>query len=225
MGLLACSVMALGGCSIVAQGLGDYDSGVKGRGTASWYGQDFHGRLTASGEVFDQYKLTAAHRTLPLGAHVRVLNVANGRDVDVLINDRGPFIEGRIIDLSYAAAEQLDMIHSGTIPVVVELSNDPVLSAESDSGDADYLASTLDEFTTIALSARWTGSRDVWIAPTLPRQSAMSWYPLGDLRDERRSRRLAQFNEENPHLLPLSGWPLPDEFSGSMDWLTPGISV
>lgn len=76
-------------------------------GTASWYGEEFDGRETASGELYDMYDLTAAHPTLPLGSWVRVTNLRNGRVVEVRINDRGPLIPGRIIDLSYGAAEAL----------------------------------------------------------------------------------------------------------------------
>ncbi len=76
-------------------------------GTASWYGGDFQGKETASGEPYDMYELTAAHPTLPLGSHVRVTNLRNGRNVIVRINDRGPVVPGRIIDLSYGAARVL----------------------------------------------------------------------------------------------------------------------
>jgi rare lipoprotein A (peptidoglycan hydrolase) len=89
-------------------------------GTASWYGPRFHGKKTASGEIYDQYKLTAAHKTLPLGTKARVTNLDNGTTVEVEINDRGPFIEGRIIDLSRAAAGALGFVESGTAPVEVE---------------------------------------------------------------------------------------------------------
>jgi rare lipoprotein A len=82
-------------------------------GYASWYGYPYHGRKTASGEVYDMNLLTAAHKTLPLGSVVRVTNQDNGREVEVRINDRGPFIEGRIIDLSYAAAKQIQMVGPG----------------------------------------------------------------------------------------------------------------
>jgi rare lipoprotein A len=84
---------------------------------ASWYGHPHHGRLTASGQRFNMYELTAAHRTLPLGSRVRVVNLANGRSVVVTITDRGPFIKHRVIDLSYAAARQLALIGPGTGPV------------------------------------------------------------------------------------------------------------
>ncbi|HDD52734.1 MAG TPA: septal ring lytic transglycosylase RlpA family protein [Thermosulfidibacter takaii] len=86
-------------------------------GIASWYGWDFHGRKTANGEVYNMYDYTAAHRTLPFGTYVRVLNLDNGRSVVVRINDRGPFVKGRIIDLSYAAARAIDMIGPGTARV------------------------------------------------------------------------------------------------------------
>ena len=79
-------------------------------GVASWYGGKFHGRLTSSGEVFDTNEMTAAHRTLPFGTIVKVTNMDNGKSAMVKINDRGPFVDGRIIDLSRAAAEQIDML-------------------------------------------------------------------------------------------------------------------
>jgi rare lipoprotein A (peptidoglycan hydrolase) len=90
-------------------------------GTASWYGPGFHGKKTASGEIYDQNKLTAAHKTLPLGSKARVTNLDNGNAVEVEINDRGPFVEGRVIDLSRAAAGALGFVKSGTAPVQVEL--------------------------------------------------------------------------------------------------------
>lgn len=91
------------------------------RGTASWYGPGFHGKKTASGEIYDQTKFTAAHKTLPLGSKARVTNMDNGSTVEVEINDRGPFVEDRIIDLSRAAARALGLVESGTAPVRVEL--------------------------------------------------------------------------------------------------------
>ena len=81
----------------------------------------FHGKKTASGEIYDQTKLTAAHKTLPLGTKARVTNLDNGSAVEVEINDRGPFVDGRIIDLSRAAAGALGLVESGTAPVRVEL--------------------------------------------------------------------------------------------------------
>jgi rare lipoprotein A len=95
--------------------------GVTQEGIASWYGPGFHGRRTSSGEVYDQYGLTAAHQTLPAGTRVRVTNLTNRRAVLVRINDRGPFVDDRIIDLSYAAARQIDMIGPGTAPVRIDV--------------------------------------------------------------------------------------------------------
>ena len=89
------------------------------RGVASWYGADFHGGHTSTGEPYDMYSMTAAHRTLPLPAYVRVTNLRNGRAVVVRVNDRGPFKSNRIIDMSYAAALKLDMVRDGTTLVEV----------------------------------------------------------------------------------------------------------
>jgi rare lipoprotein A len=90
-------------------------------GVASWYGPGFHGNRTANGEIYDQYELTAAHPTLALGSRVMVTNLANGRSVEVRINDRGPFVGGRVIDLSYAAARTIGMIGPGTARVRLEV--------------------------------------------------------------------------------------------------------
>ena len=90
-------------------------------GFASYYGKKFHGKKTASGEIFNMYDMTAAHRTLPFGTYVRVTNLENGRSVVVRINDRGPFAKGRIIDLSYAAAKRLGIIHKGVAKVRIDI--------------------------------------------------------------------------------------------------------
>jgi len=90
-------------------------------GTASWYGPDFHGKLTSNKEIYNMYEMTAAHKTLPFGTQVMVTNLVNGRSVQVRINDRGPFVGDRILDLSYAAARLLDMVGPGTAPVRVEI--------------------------------------------------------------------------------------------------------
>ena len=89
------------------------------RGLASYYGRAFAGRKTASGELFDPSQMTMAHRTLPFGTRVRVTNLENGRSVDVIVNDRGPFVAGRIVDLSTAAAKKLDMIADGIVEAEV----------------------------------------------------------------------------------------------------------
>jgi rare lipoprotein A len=95
----------------------DGQVGFTERGLASWYGPGFHGRATASGETYDMYDHTAAHKSLPLGTVVEVRNRDNGKRTKVRINDRGPFVRGRVIDLSYSAAEDLDMLGPGTAPI------------------------------------------------------------------------------------------------------------
>ena len=97
----------------------DSGSGYRERGVASWYGKKFHGRLTSNREPYDMYAMTAAHKTLPLPTFVRVRNLENDRTVVVRVNDRGPFVHNRIIDLSYAAALKLDMVQDGTSLVEV----------------------------------------------------------------------------------------------------------
>lgn len=90
------------------------------RGVASWYGRRFHGRLTANGEIYDMYQVSAAHPTLPIPSYARVTNLANGRSVIVRINDRGPFLHGRSIDLSFAAAAKLGYVEQGSAQVEIE---------------------------------------------------------------------------------------------------------
>jgi rare lipoprotein A len=94
-------------------------AGYVQRGVASWYGRDFHGLSTSSGETYDMHAMTAAHTTLPLPTWVEVTNLANGKRVVVKVNDRGPFVDNRLIDLSYAAATALDMVRTGTTRVEV----------------------------------------------------------------------------------------------------------
>jgi len=96
-------------------------SGYEERGVASWYGKKFHGRRTSNGEVYDMYGMTAAHKTLPIPCFVEVTNLKNNKKIIVRVNDRGPFHEGRIIDLTYAAAKKLDFQHLGTAQVKVRL--------------------------------------------------------------------------------------------------------
>ena len=106
---------------LVLCAVGAWGADFEREGIASWYGGKFHGRLTANGERFDANKLTAAHKTLPFGTVVKVTNTDNGRTVTVRINDRGPFVENRIIDLSRGAAEQLEMTGTGVAQVRLEI--------------------------------------------------------------------------------------------------------
>lgn len=99
--------------------------GYSERGVASWYGKDFHGKASANGECYNMYAFTAAHKTLPLPTVVRVTNLENNKSVVVKVNDRGPFVSGRVIDMSYAAAQSLGMVGNGTAPVLVEAIGGP----------------------------------------------------------------------------------------------------
>lgn len=114
------------------------EGGVSQTGIASWYGPGFHGRPTASGSIYNQHELTAAHQTLPLGTRVMVTNLDNGRSTEVAINDRGPFAKGRILDLSYAAAKTLGMIGPGTIPVRIEVIDSGSYNIQTIRQSLDY---------------------------------------------------------------------------------------
>lgn len=113
MPILVLVSLAASGCASTSR--------VTQSGLASWYGPDFHGKKTANGEVYDQNGLTAAHKTLPFDTIVRVTNLDNGRQVTVRINDRGPYVQGRVIDLSRAAAREIQMIGPGTARVRIEV--------------------------------------------------------------------------------------------------------
>lgn len=116
---IASLLLSSAGCS--AHRFEQNRPGAVQRGVASWYGSDFHGRRTASGSIYDMHDMTAAHRELPLGSQVEVRNLENGRSVRVEITDRGPFKKGRIVDMSYAAAKELDMLRGGTAKVELQI--------------------------------------------------------------------------------------------------------
>jgi rare lipoprotein A len=113
--------MLLSACSWVPKGASQLDVGIEDRGVASWYGGSFHGKQAANGELFDMEALTAAHRTLPLGSVVRVVNLANGKYLHVRITDRGPYVNNRILDLSRGAAARLGMVEGGLSHVRIQL--------------------------------------------------------------------------------------------------------
>jgi rare lipoprotein A len=133
-------------------------TGYVERGVASWYGPGFHKERTSTGEPYDMYGMTAAHKSLPLPAYVRVTNLQNGRSVVVRVNDRGPFVGNRIIDLSYTAAAKLDMLHDGTAMVEIR-TIDPGAPAESTSLMA-------------AAAAAVTGTAAAQAAPATPAPTA-----------------------------------------------------
>lgn len=145
-------------------------AGYSARGDASWYGRKFHGRATSSGEPYDMFRMTAAHKTLPLPSYVRVTNLENGREVVVRVNDRGPFHSDRIIDLSYAAAVRLDIIGNGTAPVRLEALQAGAQPQNAASDPALYLqAGAFSEATNaraLALRLESLGLTHVFVFPT-----------------------------------------------------------
>jgi rare lipoprotein A len=144
------------------------------RGVASWYGPGFHRVRTSTGEIYDMYAMTAAHKTLPLPAHVRVTNLQNGRSVVVRVNDRGPFVGNRIIDLSYTAASKLDMLRNGTAMVEVRsLDAAPTLNAAA----AAAAAATVTATSTSTSTATATATID---SPVTAANSAPAAAPLAD---------------------------------------------
>ena len=140
--LLLCILPA----SITAFEVGFYQSGI-----ASWYAGEFQGKLTANGEIFDTNIISAAHKELPFGTIVRVTNQSNGKQVDVRINDRGPYVDGRIIDLSRAAAAEIDMVDQGIAPVTLEIRSLPQTpeSAYDRPEDAAYIKIQIGAFSDV----------------------------------------------------------------------------
>jgi rare lipoprotein A len=146
--------------------------GIVQVGTASWYGQAFHGRRTANGEIYDMESLTAAHRTLPFGTHVRIQNLENGKTVDLRIVDRGPFVEDRIIDVSRAAARALAMLGSGTARVRLEVLSVPAnqaaalfavqVGAFQDRGRAERLQRQMEKHYGTAKIVEREGNPPLW---------------------------------------------------------------
>lgn len=160
-------------------------------GVASWYGPEFHGKFTSNKEIFDMYDMTAAHRTLPFGTYVMVTNLDNGRTATVRINDRGPFVDNRIIDLSYAAAKVLGMIGPGTIPVRLEILK-RVSSASEGRGWSVQAGSFISKDNASNLARKLKGNYEgVYI--TLFKTSAQVYYRVR-LRasDGESARKLAQ---------------------------------
>ena len=141
-------------------------------GIASWYGHPYHGRAAADGEIYDMEKMTAAHRTLPFGTWVRVTNLTNDKNVDVRIIDRGPFIDGRIIDLSHSAARAIDLIGPGVARVRIDIISAPStaaveryaiqIGAFQDRGRADRMRDTMQQQFGSARVVLRQGHPDLW---------------------------------------------------------------
>ena len=183
--------MLLGACSWVPKGTAQLDVGIEDRGVASWYGESFHGKQAANGELFDMEALTAAHRTLPLGSVVRVVNLANGKHLHVRINDRGPYVNNRILDLSRGAAARLGMKEGGLSVVRVQLVGErrpaALLSSEAMETVSVALILGLEQApsgTTEPLPSAWEKSDPLLVYPLR--------LPPGDIWIQQRARRLTR---------------------------------
>jgi len=181
--------MLLGACSWVPKGTAQLDVGIEDRGVASWYGESFHGKQAANGELFDMEALTAAHRTLPLGSVVRVVNLANGKHIHVQITDRGPYVNGRILDLSRGAAARLGMVAGGLSFVRVQLVGErrpaALLSSEAMETVSVALILGLEQApsgTTEPFPSAWEKSDPLLVYPLR--------LPPGDIWIQQRARRL-----------------------------------
>jgi len=195
--LLACG-LAVSACTVLPKGQADLDVSLKERGMASWYGEDFHGWVTANGEIYDMEALTAAHRTLPLGTEVRVTNAENGRQVLVRINDRGPYLYGRVIDLSLAAARELGMVESGIAAVQIEVVGEPRAG----------LASLVD-LMPLPRALTIDGAADDALSLAQPRKVRNVRVLPNDLRRQRRVRRAADFQAAERRAYAVASLPIP----------------
>lgn len=171
------------------------------KGLASWYGRKFHGRPTASGERYDMYAMTAAHKTMPLPSYARVRNPANGREVIVRVNDRGPFHEGRVIDLSYTAAMRLGVLN-GVAPVEVErLTHEQIRSGAWKGGGAVEVPA--------AAATEVAARNDTPATGTSPRETPAPgfWVQLGAFRERSGAEQLQR------------------QVADELDWLQPLLAV
>jgi rare lipoprotein A len=176
------------------------------RGLASWYGRKFHGKRTANGEVYDMHAMTAAHKTMPLPSYARVRNPANGREVIVRINDRGPFVAGRVIDLSYAAAVKLD-VHRGVVPVeVVRITFDEIRSGAWRRGSPGEAPDATAPVPAVAVAT--TPDDEVAPREAAPRVASRGfWIQLGAFRERDGAETFSR------------------QVGAEVDWLAPLLAV
>lgn len=163
------------------------------KGIASWYGHPFHGRRTSSGEVYDMWKRTAAHKSLALGTWVRVVNHANGKETVVRINDRGPFVRGRVIDLSRRAAEDLNMIGTGTAEVSLYLMDESAMVAFPSVASNGFWCVQVGSFEEYRRARRVLGDlEDRGYVVRLLRADDAFRVRVGREKHEKQARKLAQ---------------------------------
>jgi len=186
--------------------------GFDQQGVASWYGRKFHGRLTASGERYDMFSMTAAHKSLPLPTYARVTNLANNKSIVVRINDRGPFVDDRLIDLSYAAAAKLDMLSAGTANVrVVTLSGVPgeqttTVSAETPGVGADVVVEAQPQPHTRSAPLPYRVPQPILSGPTVDQTSAQTTTPAAEIPYEGTTLAQRTPSPSNGHYLQLGAF-------------------
>lgn len=178
------------------------------KGGASWYGNKFHGHLTSNGERYNMFAMSAAHKNLPLPSYVQVTNIANNKQIIVRVNDRGPFHEGRIIDLSYAAAKKLDMLKAGTAQVEIKLLHFPesehldllsTANEESINGEftIQYLVTSSSEKAT-SISAQL--AKKYKVPSIIDQKNDLFYLRLGPLQSESKTEKiLASLKEDYPN--------------------------
>jgi rare lipoprotein A len=198
--------MLLSACSWVPTGTSQLDVGIEDRGVASWYGESFHGKQAANGELFDMEALTAAHRTFPLGSIVRVVNLANGKHLHVRITDRGPYVNSRILDLSRGAAARLGMMEGGLSVVRVQLVGErrPEAILSSEAMEAVLIVRILGQ-------EQASSEATEPLPSTWEKSDALQVYPLrllpSDIWIQQRPRRLTgrQAADHTDPVIPDSG--------------------
>ena len=195
--------LLLSACSWVPKGASQLDVGIEDRGVASWYGESFHDKQGANGARFDMTALTAAHRTLPLGSVVRVVNLKNGKHAHVKITDRGPYVKGRILDLSRGAAAQLGMTNGGLSVVRVQVVGERRPSALL-SSKAMETASVALVLGSLAPTGTETSLSD-W-GKGAPHLVYLLWPPPGDIWTRRRADLIYSLTSYAPRYDRESEW-------------------
>ena len=197
--------------------------GYREIGIASWYGKKFHGRLTSNGEVYDMYQLSAAHKSLPLPTEVKVTNLDNGKSVVVRVNDRGPFHDDRVIDLSFKTAEKLGFADQGTAPVVVETFvrlSDKRTNQLTDKNISFYLqvgaftkqagAEKLQKIVASLLASHEMAAIEVKILPSETALKLIHKVWLGPIKDQQKRDQIVQWLEQanlgRPIPVAVSAW-------------------
>lgn len=170
----------------------DYPVGYRERGLASWYGKDFHGRPTSSGEIYNMFDLTAAHKTLPLGTLLRVTDLDNGRAVRVKVNDRGPFVGDRILDLSFGAAQSLGVVAAGIAKIEIEVIGREAIPKGGENGFLIQVGSYQVRENAVKMKEKVAAHyRPVFIQTFESNRGALFRVRVGPFSSEEKARRIA----------------------------------